>query len=259
MAGYDLFVLIRASLVALFRICGATMATNFSSYSVFFAFMKYGFVRLLSASSSVFVYFTCSIKIHSFDQQRQIQLFLTRFRRNRRSLHAKLRNSFAFNLHDDEKRTLIEDEDKIDWPIGLAPVYTLTNGSWFWHKKNLFWLESNDLPLMGTMKQEMKLTLRSFSLTTVPIEDLIREAAENLKTRQGSNIERFRPGTRNQRQTTLGDPWKILHPSVRSLDTLALPEDLVDRIVGDARNFLSQYQRYKATGIPYRRGYLFNG
>lgn len=46
---------------------------------------------------------------------------------------------------------------------------------------------------------------------------------------------------------------------VRDLKTLCLSEDRGQKLIDDAKQFLKSEQWYRGNGIPYRRGYLFDG
>ena len=45
----------------------------------------------------------------------------------------------------------------------------------------------------------------------------------------------------------------------RRLDSIVLPNGVLDSIIADARDFISSEDWYTQAGIPYRRGYLFYG
>lgn len=45
----------------------------------------------------------------------------------------------------------------------------------------------------------------------------------------------------------------------RSLDTVYVPSEQLDRIVGDLKSFVAARDWYQTRGIPWRRGYLFRG
>lgn len=45
----------------------------------------------------------------------------------------------------------------------------------------------------------------------------------------------------------------------RSLDSVVLPPDQLDRVLSDVRGFLAAEDRYNQLGIPWHRGYLFHG
>ena len=53
--------------------------------------------------------------------------------------------------------------------------------------------------------------------------------------------------------------WETRELSPRSLDTIYLPEGVIDAIVSDVNQFLEIKDKYRLLGIPWRRGFLLHG
>lgn len=56
-----------------------------------------------------------------------------------------------------------------------------------------------------------------------------------------------------------GDWYRIHEVRPRALDSVVLPEGMMDDLVGDASTFLASEDWYTSRGIPWRRGYLLEG
>ena len=52
---------------------------------------------------------------------------------------------------------------------------------------------------------------------------------------------------------------KTITKARRPLDTLILPEMVLETLLEDARDFLASESWYRAAGVPHRRGYLLHG
>ena len=56
------------------------------------------------------------------------------------------------------------------------------------------------------------------------------------------------------------DDWQVVRREpLRSVDSLVLPGDELERVISDASRFFSGESWYRERGLPYRRGYLFAG
>jgi mitochondrial chaperone BCS1 len=65
-------------------------------------------------------------------------------------------------------------------------------------------------------------------------------------------------------QLFIPDPWADewrLHTSKpkRKMETVVLPEGVSEKLVSDVQHFLGNEARYRALGVPWRRGYLLHG
>lgn len=53
--------------------------------------------------------------------------------------------------------------------------------------------------------------------------------------------------------------WNRVNPKLRSLESVILPEGVMEGILKDIENFLQKESTYDSLGVPYRRGYMFSG
>lgn len=83
-------------------------------------------------------------------------------------------------------------------------------------------------------------------------QELLDEARACYRALQGTKIEWY--------QASSWEGWRNAGAlPERSLDSLVLPPGVAERVLADARKFLSERAWYHDHGIPYRRGYLLYG
>ena len=100
-----------------------------------------------------------------------------------------------------------------------------------------------------TLQQRETITIRTLGANQRPIRDLMKRAADVYESGETTRVYVFQSGS-----YMLADR-KI----ARSPDTLFIPPDQKRRIIADMQRFLTARDDYRRRGIPYRRGYLFEG
>ncbi|PMD60270.1 P-loop containing nucleoside triphosphate hydrolase protein, partial [Hyaloscypha bicolor E] len=107
------------------------------------------------------------------------------------------------------------------------------------------------------------LVLHYFGRSLTPIENLLKLAAkEDFERHRNDNLVVYPESEDMIRQCSPDDAWAVpIYRRGRSMDTVCMRQGLKDQILGDIQSFTSykMQERYFASGIPYRRGYLFYG
>lgn len=90
-----------------------------------------------------------------------------------------------------------------------------------------------------------------FSWDRNRIVDILHESRANYEESRSKRVEYFR-------SDGYGD-WSVSTIPARWRTSLFYPEDLIEDLFHDLKNFLDSKQMYLDLGIPYRRGYLLAG
>ncbi|KAF4571151.1 hypothetical protein EYR36_008479 [Pleurotus pulmonarius] len=132
---------------------------------------------------------------------------------------------------------------------------------------NGYWLEvMKDTPKLQTTPQVWTtprpgsvagLCLNMYTLKQDALRDFISEAKEHyIETSKQKVIVRSMGGDGGSRM----DLWnRVQSKTYRPLESIILPDGVLDAIINDARDFIASEDWYVRAGIPYRRGYLFYG
>lgn len=96
-----------------------------------------------------------------------------------------------------------------------------------------------------------------YTLKQDALRDFISEAKEHyIETSKQKVIVRSMGGDGGSRM----DIWnRVQSKTYRPLESIILPDGVLDTIINDARDFIASEDWYVRAGIPYRRGYLFYG
>ncbi len=139
------------------------------------------------------------------------------------------------------------DEDNNEWV--LAPGYGVHR---FWWRNRLVILDrSKGEPQAAAGRRPT--THESFTFTTIGrsqqiLRDLVDEAKDSMTKCESINIRVWR------------DWWApVRGKQPRSLNTIVLQPGQLERIVKDIDWYLKAKEWYLKRGLPYRRGYLFDG
>ncbi|KAK2460429.1 hypothetical protein APHAL10511_007594 [Amanita phalloides] len=157
---------------------------------------------------------------------------------------------------------------KLKWGIKLRPNDTAEYVPMYndprlfkWRK---FWVEiqqqssgpAQQLPLGSEPRANRSntLTLTMYTLNVNALSNLVEEA--HLRY-----IEGRRPHVIvHSIDMAYGDAWNVVkRKNRRSLESIILPNRLLESIVNDVKDFLQSEEWYIRAGIPYRRGYLLHG
>lgn len=163
-----------------------------------------------------------------------------------------------------------EDVEELEETVSFLPNY----GTPQLFRWNGYWVEViREAPQTQGLPHEIKasngagtLRLNLYTLNQGALRDLIQEAkryyiteskqqvvVRSLGVNQGMVHGIF--GGHGNRQF-----WTdIKKKPYRPLDSVILPQGVLDSIVNDARKFIASEHWYTRAGIPYRRGYLFHG
>ena len=146
--------------------------------------------------------------------------------------------------------TLGEEEDA---PKALlAP----TNGKfWIRFQGKQFWLSANREKMQGQngllASFHETLTIRTFFWNRPVIHDLISEAYRSTVKPEEKRVEIMTPRW---------DDWNVRQRVIpRAPESLVYSDNLISKIVSDAKKFLESETWYADMGIPWRRGYLLHG
>jgi len=121
----------------------------------------------------------------------------------------------------------------------------------FRHKGRLMWMERDlskeNMQVIDTVKLNM------LALNRRCFEDLIQEIMQASYGAIMGRTQLFMPDS-------WADEWRMhtTRPK-RKLDSVVLPDGVLQRIVDDVRSFHDGKERYESIGIPWRRGYLLHG
>ncbi|KAL0945597.1 hypothetical protein HGRIS_014754 [Hohenbuehelia grisea] len=122
----------------------------------------------------------------------------------------------------------------------------------FWWRG--YWIEVQRVADGGGGGAAMTLTIYTLDLTV--LKSLIDEA-------QRQYVEVSKPHVLvYSSETRYGAPFtwnKVKNKSRRPMDSIILPERILDSVVEDMRDFIKSENWYLEAGIPYRRGYLLYG
>lgn len=121
-----------------------------------------------------------------------------------------------------------------------------------------FWMRWNGWPYhvtremlqqtTGRARTQEQLTIRCPGLGRARIDALIKAAERDVL-----NLESIRVFQHH-------GYWQLVDTVVpRKVETVALPNGVMANLLGDVQRFLASADRYRGRGIPYRRGYLFEG
>ena len=143
--------------------------------------------------------------------------------------------------------------DDVDAPKALlAP----TNGKfWIRFQGRRFWLSANREKMQGQngllASFHETLTIRTFIWNRKFINDLIGEAYRSTVKPEEKRVEIMTPRW---------DDWNVRQRVIpRAPESLVYSDNLISKIVSDAKKFLESETWYADMGIPWRRGYLLHG
>ncbi len=134
----------------------------------------------------------------------------------------------------------------------LAP----TNGKfWIRFQGRQFWLSANREKMQGQngllASFHETLTIRTFFWNRPLIQNLIAEAYRSTVKPEEKRVEIMTPRW---------DDWNVRQRVIpRAPESLVYSDNLLEKIVNDAKKFLESETWYADMGIPWRRGYLLHG
>lgn len=123
---------------------------------------------------------------------------------------------------------------------------------WFWWKGRLVFVErnmpDNSLGAQGGAKQSEFFKFRTIGRSQEILRDLVQEARGAVSDQRIVHIRVWRGW------------WRTVRGKApRSLDTIVLQAGQAERILADMQWYLRSKEWYEMRGLPYRRGYLFDG
>ncbi|KAI1875144.1 hypothetical protein JX265_004202 [Neoarthrinium moseri] len=164
----------------------------------------------------------------------------------------------ALQKHYERDDTGMHDEE----PIEYLPTFGTT---WFFFEKTLFMVRLD--PLSTTTRGATQantytaaptgnepLLIMCVGRSTEPIRRFLKCCNSFVSDRQAKNVSIY--ASKN------GEIWdSLIYRPHRPLDTVHFEKGLKDEVVADITKYLKRETRdfYSARGIPYRRGYLFEG
>jgi hypothetical protein len=138
------------------------------------------------------------------------------------------------------------EEQEWHWVASFGQGWHLVrdHGNWFLIHRAL---EEKSAGL--TLTRRETITVRSFGTSQQPIRNLMRRAEEVYRGHNVIRVYLYHDGA-----YVLADQRPF-----RPLSTVFLPEQQKQRIIADLTSFLERRDLYRQRGVPYRRGYLFEG
>lgn len=125
--------------------------------------------------------------------------------------------------------------------------------------KHLFWYKSRpiiverSLPDKGagpSYKRQENIHIYTLGSEPALLQDLVAEIRDARHRMKGDHLDVFLYRAR----------WRLAcRKQKRALETVTLVAGQKERVVDDAQAFLSSRSRYNKLGVPWRRGYLFEG
>lgn len=182
--------------------------------------------------------FTVSVTIESDDETYEaVNVWLARHRKAKVARRLMIQRGYC---HDSDK-----------WRTEL----TLGHGShlmWFGRRplmvsREVEKLSGADRIVSGSRRE--RLTVTALGRSQAPVRELIRVAEAANSAQDKIKVFYWSGG-----YYRLAD-----HRAKRPLESVFIPEDQKDRIIGDLARFNAERETYRRRGIPYRRGYLFEG
>lgn len=145
------------------------------------------------------------------------------------------------------------EDDEEPRPLQFSPargVHVFRIGGWpFWLSR-----EKEEVPLGGGSSNKSKLFVEYFVLNTVGL------SADRAKRVLEKAYEEYATASDEVPVYTYAYGWmKVKDARSRTLESVVLPGDLKENLVGDLERFFGQRERYERLGVPYRRGYLLEG
>lgn len=140
-------------------------------------------------------------------------------------------------------------------------IFTPAPGNHFFiYKRRLVWLNrERGVGSSGGDKEGGDFGVRQRETMTIRIigrgQDIARQLIEDARAAAMK-------ATRKQSELYVSTMWywnKIGVIAPRALDSVVLPDGMAERITADVTEFLDSRAWYTERGIPYRRGYLFEG
>jgi len=135
------------------------------------------------------------------------------------------------------------DSESVSWNLSMGPGNHL-----IWFNRNPIWVNRDLETKAGSNKPIEKITLKFFGFSQKRLRDFAERAYQN-----AAKVEYARIFTWNGYWSTLSGKRP------RSIESITLKEGQIERIIEDLIWFTGAHQWYADRGIPYRRGYIFDG
>lgn len=180
--------------------------------------------------------FTCSLTVFSEDAAfERVSEWLARLSASKQSRQLRLTTRY-----DEASQT---DSDYLSPGLGMH---------FFWYKRRPI-LVTRSLPDKGGIggwKRFEDIRIATVGASPALLAELVAEVKSARSLMRGNTIDVFLYRQR----------WRLAcRKPKRSVDTVVLPVGQLDSIVADVRRFLDARHWYTKRGLPYRRGYLFEG
>ena len=151
------------------------------------------------------------------------------------------------------QRKAKSDEDTDSNSFQLLPSYGFY---WFWWKKKILTFYSEKKESAGGGGYDNKKLLRTITLEIWGTRD--RNILTDVLTEAKKEFEDQAPRSMKF-YVHDSDYWNSYWMSERSLDTVYIPEKVLDNLLKDVELFFNSKETYNSLGIPWRRGYSFEG
>jgi hypothetical protein len=145
------------------------------------------------------------------------------------------------------------DEEENDGSLGVH-FFPATGESVSFRFEGVRFWASRERQLVGDESWDETIKLSYLSRSTTPLRKLVKHAQEQYKQRSRGRVT-------IHRLDKYGNWYEAAGIAKRSVESVHLPTNVKERLLGDAKYFLSPQTRqwYGDRGIPYRRGYILYG
>lgn len=116
-------------------------------------------------------------------------------------------------------------------------------------RRFLLWCSLEDNGIRG---QIVTFTIRCYGRDKAPVERLLESVKALREQREAEKNVTYL-------HDAFGEWFRLRIGSQRRLRSIVLPGDQAEQILRDAKTFLASRETYETRGVPYRRGYLFQG
>jgi mitochondrial chaperone BCS1 len=125
----------------------------------------------------------------------------------------------------------------------------------FIYKRRPVWLyrerKDKDIAKDGNKPEQETYTIRILGKKQDVIRELIEDARKCVVERERGKVGMY--------VSSYGYWSKVNSRAMRKIDSVILPDGVSELIISDIRKFIDSRNRYETLGVPYHRGYLFEG
>lgn len=157
--------------------------------------------------------------------------------------HEGAKKARTLRLTSARKRPSYEQQEESSWNLGPG-----IGSVWFWHGWRFVIVSRSLTEAKNGNGTREYITIRILGRSREPLLAFLKQA------------EASKENTKTKIYTYTGGYWSVLaRVTPRKAETVILPHEQKDRILKDIQWFIDNQDFYVSRGIPYHRGYLFEG